>query len=734
MIAALVMGKSNIKICAWNIRGCSTDNELFLTKITNYDIVTLNETHCNTEDHIVVKGYTCLQANRPRAKKATKDSGGVAVLIRESINAGVKLVHSPCPEYMWVKLDKKFFHLDKDIYMCCAYIPPRNSSYSLKLYKDILEQIESDVQNFSKINNIILLGDLNARVGITPDVILGDSDLHVPVPDSYIIDSNVAARRSQDKISAKGRGKDVIDLCISSSMRILNGRTFGDLTGKFTCHERLGSSVVDLAIVSEALVKEIPYFHVHEHLGTISDHSKISLMLKTNRDLFEQKADEKHYPTAQRYKWGDEIEAKYKTIFNGDDMGQKIKQYVEKNYQLSNAGIENATIDLTNLITSSAIKVQPRTNNVKRYTQSRKATKYQMRPKCKCETYELWQLKRNVNKKSIQLGRNPYDKMVRQNYFLALKKYRKANKYLKRKYQNDLVGKLNELNENNPKAYWQIIDQLRNATQLKSENSEKISLGDWKNYFDNLNQSNVHQEKNQAMASKCTELESQNIFNELNFKIETSELTKAINSLKNGKSSGVDGIRAEMIKSVSSKLVPLLKKLFNLIFTGSIYPNMWSKGIITPIYKKENPMDPSNYRGITVMNCIAKLFNSILNNRLVMFMEHKKLLSKSQIGFKKNARTADHIFVLKTLINKYVKNKGKLYACFVDFQKAFDTVWHNGMLFKIQKMGVGGYFYKIIKAMYKDINLCVKSKKLFITLVQVIHRNKARGQFKSQPI
>jgi hypothetical protein len=72
--------------------------------------------------------------------------------------------------------------------------------------------------------------------------------------------------------------------------------------------------------------------------------------------------------------------------------------------------------------------------------------------------------------------------------------------------------------------------------------------------------------------------------------------------------------------------------------------------------------------------------------------------AKTQFGFRENHRTSDSLFVLKTLINKYVhKNKRKLFACFVDLQKAFDSVWRNGLLFKLVKIGVGEQFYNIVK-------------------------------------
>ena len=94
--------------------------------------------------------------------------------------------------------------------------------------------------------------------------------------------------------------------------------------------------------------------------------------------------------------------------------------------------------------------------------------------------------------------------------------------------------------------------------------------------------------------------------------------------------------------------------------------------------------DPNNYRGITVTSAIGKVFNSVLNTRLDQFLQKNKIIHDCQLGFTKKARTSDHMFILKTIIDKYCNSKdGRVFACFVDFQKAFDTVIHTGIKLKL---------------------------------------------------
>ena len=80
------------------------------------------------------------------------------------------------------------------------------------------------------------------------------------------------------------------------------------------------------------------------------------------------------------------------------------------------------------------------------------------------------------------------------------------------------------------------------------------------------------------------------------------------------------------------------------------------------------------------MPCLAEVFNSILNDRLQKYFDKNNIITECQIGFQPKARTSDHMFVLRTLIEKYSTGGSKLFACFIDFSKAFDTILHSALL------------------------------------------------------
>ena len=122
-----------------------------------------------------------------------------------------------------------------------------------------------------------------------------------------------------------------------------------------------------------------------------------------------------------------------------------------------------------------------------------------------------------------------------------------------------------------------------------------------------------------------------------------------------------------MIKASTPEIIYVLEVLFNLVFITGCFPPIWCEGMITPIFKSRKKKDPNNYRGICVSSCLGRLFCTILNDRILNYTTENDIIHP-QIGFFPGNRTADHIFTLRTLHEKYVlnSNRGKLYLCSVD--------------------------------------------------------------------
>ena len=313
-------------------------------------------------------------------------------------------------------------------------------------------------------------------------------------------------------------------------------------------------------------------------------------------------------------------------------------------------------------------------------------------------------LRRDVNKLCRELQKSPFNRQLRAKYFITLKSYKKALKKKKKCYVNNLVNTIMNASRNDPKLYWNTLKRLRDTD--KDEKSSEIPPEDWFDHFKNLNTKPAESDGKYDDVSDFTRVET---FSELDFKITSSELLYSLKLLKGGKATGLDGISNEMLKHCNNDMIQVILKLFNVILQTSFYPQEWSKGRISTIFKSGDKYVCDNYRGITITSCLGKLFATVLNQRLLKYSIDKKLIPENQIGFMPQARTSDHVFVLKCAIEKYLRKKKQLFACFIDFRKAFDSVSHDALFLKLQQVGIGGLFHRVIKQMYQSTELCVRT-------------------------
>ena len=199
----------------------------------------------------------------------------------------------------------------------------------------------------------------------------------------------------------------------------------------------------------------------------------------------------------------------------------------------------------------------------------------------------------------------------------------------------------------------------------------------------------------------------------IDYPITDEEFEAAINKLKANKSPGIDNILKEVIRIGKEAIKGHLVNLFSRILDTGKYAALWSFGLIVPIHKKDDPTKVENYRGITLLSALGKIFSSILNNRPYDYMVQKGILTAEQSGFKKMHGTVDSIITLKTLINKYVKSKPQkhqnlLSSCFVDFRKAFNCIPRQKLVDKLRKEGVHERFLDVSMSIYSNDKSAVK--------------------------
>ena len=289
---------------------------------------------------------------------------------------------------------------------------------------------------------------------------------------------------------------------------------------------------------------------------------------------------------------------------------------------------------------------------------------------------------------------------LRNNYSnkLNLKRCSKAYKHVLRKHYTSFkrtnVQKMMDIKDKDPKKCWNFLNGRQN-------NTVGASLEDLYDFYKNINYDK--NENNNVPETVINEGEENEY---LNMPITVQEIETVTKNLKNNKASGSDNIVNEHIKSSVNIMMPIYVKLFNIVFETGYVPECWTIGMIKPIYKKKGSVtDPENYRPITLLSCLGKLFTAIINNRLQLFTEN--IINPCQAGFRKKYSTADNIFVLHTLIQLVNNSKKKLFSAFIDLKRAFDTVWRAGLWSKLLNNRINGKCLKLIQNMYSNIKSCV---------------------------
>ncbi len=150
---------------------------------------------------------------------------------------------------------------------------------------------------------------------------------------------------------------------------------------------------------------------------------------------------------------------------------------------------------------------------------------------------------------------------------------------------------------------------------------------------------------------------------------------------------------------------PLLIAFNKILCEG--YCESLSVGIIHALYKGGDYSQFDNYRGITVGPVLAKVFAMILESRMSQWAEINDLRAKGQAGFRKDFRTTDNLFILRTLIEQAIFQKKKLYTCFVDFKKAFDTVPRDLLWQVLEGLGISGRILECLRSMYRQDQACL---------------------------
>ena len=203
---------------------------------------------------------------------------------------------------------------------------------------------------------------------------------------------------------------------------------------------------------------------------------------------------------------------------------------------------------------------------------------------------------------------------------------------------------------------------------------------------------------------------------------------KVITNLDSSKASGPDCIPVVVLKNCEPELSYILAKLFNKYLKESGFPDCWKVSSVVPVFKNVGERSTAkNYRPVSLLSVVSKVFEKLVNNRIVDHLEKCGLFSDFQYGFRSSWLTADLLTVVSDRIARAFNRSGASQAVALDISKAFDRVWHADLLHKLKSYGISGQIFGLISSfrfglfwmgnIYKNIQLMlVFLKGLFLVL------------------
>ena len=251
-----------------------------------------------------------------------------------------------------------------------------------------------------------------------------------------------------------------------------------------------------------------------------------------------------------------------------------------------------------------------------------------------------------------------------------------------------------------PKAYWSILKTFLNNKKIPCIPP----------IYHNNNYITDFKEKaqifNDFFAKQCTLVENSsklptNSFKRTNNLLSTisftkDDIAKIIKNLNPNKAHGFDMISIRMIKICGESILKPLELIFKSCLENGKFPNEWKKANVVPVHKRNNKQLIENYRPISLLPVCGKILERLIYNKMFEFFTENELISQNQSGFKPGDSCISQLLCITHDIYQSLDDGLETRAVFLDISKAFDKVWHEGLLFKLKQNGISGNLLNVI--------------------------------------
>ena len=629
--------------------------------LSNFDIIFITETHFTKGQKFDLNDFVS-RHNAYSTVDDVKPRGGISCFLKPVLLKYINNIQLDIPGHVVID-----FKNGNTIFG--SYIAPYDSAYY-------------DITDFSCVANmfypvdhnriIIGGGDMNGRVG----------DVNYRLPKSMTYSPNV------DKV-VNSHGNEIISICKSFKCFIVNNLVYNTKTfmGDFTFNKANRKSQNDILLANIAGLDSLSAFEVHDIIWNPSDHAPISACIEmrfvndscsvhASKDILSEPIGNEFVKPrsikSSHVDWG-----KYKLLIERDSTSYRR--------DIEALGTEKTLSNLDSLISSMSNSC---------YTASKVNTiRTEPTAESGSNQNELKGIISNIYERFQGLNNGQQWQNLRE----------EAISHLRQDVNHQTYSSWNNvLESSDPKALWNRISW--NGQLCSSDDSEKPSLEDLSRHF----------------AQKGQEGQDSTVLNEvygssyvpcLDDEISADEIKSAQKQLKDDKASG-DGWTKKMVTNMPLALLLILQMIYNCILKFHVFPSSWRTTVVSEIFKnKGKPTESKNYRPVSLVQLLAKLFDFILLNRFKKWFKP----ADGQTAYQSKLGCADHVFLLRCMTQYAKKYKTTLFLIAIDFDGAFDRVSRSLLVRKLCKFGAGSIFTACIASIYMSTDNIIFRDSEFVT-------------------
>jgi hypothetical protein len=658
-----------------NVCGCNLESKRqeigLLFKAKEMDVLALSETKLKGMGENDFESIKVVRSgvNEGRARE------GVALLLSEEMWEKVIEWKGVSSRIIWVRIKWG----DINLTIVSVYAP--GSEKSVEEREFFWEQLEECMDGLDGEDRVIVLGDMNARVG------------------------NEETEGIIGKFGVPGKnenGEKVLNLCMERGMVVMNTWFQKKTVNKYTWwrYNQLGDrAMMDLVIVDKRIWRSVMDVHAYRsarcEIG--SDHSWVKAKFRLSGRVYHNrkeavvkvlKSNELHKEN-KRVEYEEKIKSEWMKIKGETVLG------VEEEWQKLRDAMKMVAEEVCGMRRVGRVKGAKSSAwwNDREIVNARKRKK---------EIYERWLQDRNdETKRMLKVTTKEWRRTVR-----------RAEKRVEEEWCERLARNFNE----NKKGFWKEVRKKTKgslggvSTTVKSANGEVLNERNevserWSEYFENL--LNVEDEREVDVPCMGIANGRHGRIEEQRGDICMEEVKMALRKLKNGKAPGVDEVEGEIIKAGGEWLMEWVLRLFKVCWKEGTVPEEWKKAIIIPLYKGKGEKSAcGSYRGISLLSIPGKIYGRVLIERVKERTEC--YLREEQGGFRQGRGCVDQIFTVKQLCEKYLEVNKEVYIAFMDLEKAYDRVDRKGVWRVLGDYGVGRKLIGAVKSFYDGCSAGVR--------------------------